>query len=100
MSDLITQDAHAKHGKAVRSEIRRAYEDYRLTAFDILAVAHDMPAACTVTARLHRASGPSATVSLRWIREDAKAYPKPDPWPGEWRLCTWEPWHLFAHASN
>jgi hypothetical protein len=59
-----------------------------------------LPAACTVTARLHRASGPPATVSLRWIREDAKACPKPGPWPGEWRLCTWEPWHLFAHASN
>lgn len=100
MSDLITQDAHAKHGKAVRSEIRRAYEDYPLTAFDTLAVAHDMPAACTVTARLHRADGPPATVSLRWIREDAKAYPNPAPWPGEWRLCTWEPLHLFAQASG
>ncbi|MEK0098362.1 hypothetical protein WDA79_07600 [Streptomyces sp. A475] len=43
--------------------IRRAYEAYPLTDFDILAVAHDMPAACTVTARLHRASGPPATVS-------------------------------------
>ncbi|WP_190216007.1 hypothetical protein [Streptomyces griseosporeus] len=98
--DLITQDAHAKHGKAVRSEIRRAYEAYPLTGFDILAVAHDMPAACTVTARLYRAGGPPTTVSLRWIREDANAHPKPEPWPGEWRLCTWEPWHLFARSSN
>ncbi|MFE7927496.1 hypothetical protein ACFU6S_01955 [Streptomyces sp. NPDC057456] len=100
ISDLITQDAHAKHGKAVRSEIRRAYEGYPLTAFDILSVAHDMPAACTVVARLHRVGGASATVSLRWIREDANAHPKPEPWPGEWRLCTWEPWHLFARSTG
>ncbi|MGW0647161.1 hypothetical protein ACWD0C_34035, partial [Streptomyces badius] len=100
ISDLITQDAHAKHGKAVRSEIRRAYQDYPLTAFDILSVAHDMPAACTVVARLHRVGGASATVSLRWIREDANAHPKPEPWPGEWRLCTWEPWHLIARSTG
>ncbi|WP_328493490.1 hypothetical protein OHS59_12560 [Streptomyces sp. NBC_00414] len=100
ISDLITQDAHAKHGKAVRSVIRRAYERYPLTAFDILAVEHDMAAACTVTARLQRDGGLPATVTLRWIREDTQAFPKPDPWPGEWRLCTWEPWNLLTHTSD
>ncbi|MGY6026882.1 hypothetical protein [Streptomyces spinosirectus] len=91
MSDLVSHDAHKRHGKAVRSEIRRAYEDYPLTSFEILAIGHDMPAACTVTARLQRIPGQATTVALRWIREDTDAYPKPEPWQGEWRLLNWEP---------
>ncbi|GGZ44389.1 hypothetical protein GCM10010365_76030 [Streptomyces poonensis] len=100
LSDLITQEVHTKHGKAVRSKVRRAYQDHPLTTFDILAVRHDMPAACTVTARLHRVDSSQTTVSMRWIREDEQAQPKPEPWPGEWRLWTWEPLHLFARASD
>ncbi|MFJ3799935.1 hypothetical protein ACIPSJ_27090 [Streptomyces sp. NPDC090088] len=100
MSDLITHSLHTKHGNAARSEIRRAYEDYPLASYDILAIGHDMPAACTVTVRLEYSGGKTATAALRWIREDDTAHPKPEPWPGEWRLCNWEPWYIFARVES
>ncbi|MFJ6123170.1 hypothetical protein [Streptomyces sp. NPDC092129] len=85
-----------RHG----SEIRRAYQDYPLASYRILAIGHDMPAACTVTVRLEHTGGKTATAALRWIREDDTAHPKPEPWPGEWRLCNWEPWHIFARTDS
>ncbi|MFF7206262.1 hypothetical protein [Streptomyces sp. NPDC008141] len=100
MSALITHDLHTKHGKAARSKLRQAYEKYPLASFDILAIGHQMPAACTVTARLDHSGGTSSTASLRWIREDDTAHPKPEPWPGEWRLCTWEPGHFLARTGD
>ncbi|UGQ11068.1 hypothetical protein LO772_30375 [Yinghuangia sp. ASG 101] len=96
MSDLITHAAHKKHGNAIRSEIRRAYADFPLESFVVLAIRHDMPAACTATARLDRANGETVTAQLRWIREDPDAYPIPEPRPGEWRLSTWKPSELVA----
>ncbi|WP_345681056.1 hypothetical protein [Yinghuangia aomiensis] len=96
MSDLLTHSLHAKHGKAVRSEIRRAYENFPLADFAILAISHDMPAACTASVRLGMADSDDATAALRWIREDTDAYPKPEPWAGDWRLATWQPVHLLT----
>ncbi|WP_411105125.1 hypothetical protein [Streptomyces sp. cmx-4-9] len=100
MSDLISRDLHTKHGNKARSELRRAYQDLPLTAFEIVAVGHDMPAACTVTARLTHPDGRTVTAGLRWIREDDHALPRPDPWPGQWRLSNWEPRHLTARAER
>jgi len=99
MSALITHGLHNKHGKAVRSKVREAYEPFPLASFDILAVGHDMPAACTVTVRLDHSHGARVVAALRWVREDDQAYPKPDPWPGEWRLVIWEPLHFLARSS-
>ncbi|SQA21819.1 Uncharacterised protein [Streptomyces griseus] len=50
LSDLLTYDLHTRHGKAVRSEVRRVYDPFVLSAFEILSIHHDMAAACTVTA--------------------------------------------------
>ena len=47
-------------------------------SFDIIAIGHDMPAACTVTVRLGHSHGARVTAALRWVREDDHAYPKPD----------------------
>ncbi|MCX5079165.1 hypothetical protein OHA84_38130 (plasmid) [Streptomyces sp. NBC_00513] len=100
LSDLISRDLHTKHGKAARSEVRRVYQDLPLASFEIVAVGHDMPAACTVTVRLTHPDGRTSTAGLRWIREDDRALPRPDPWPGQWRLSNWEPWHLIARGEG
>lgn len=91
LSDLLTHDLHTRHGKAVRSEVRRAYDPFVLSAFEILSIHHDMAAACTVTATLDHGSSATTEVELRWVREDAQSYPTPEPWPGNWRLVTWDP---------
>ncbi|MFI9616762.1 hypothetical protein ACIHCM_34650 [Streptomyces sp. NPDC052023] len=78
--------------------MREAYEPFPLASFDILAIGHDMPAACTVTVRLDHSHGARVTAALRWVKEDDHAYPKPDPWPGEWRSVIWDPLHFLAPA--
>ncbi|MGW3291387.1 hypothetical protein ACWDR3_42845 [Streptomyces sp. NPDC001002] len=100
MSDLLTHELHTRHGKAVRSTVREAYEPFPLASFDILAIGHDMPAACTVTVRLEHSHGKRVTAALRWVREDEQAHPKPDPWPGEWRLVIWSPLNFLAQATD
>ncbi|MFE3582670.1 hypothetical protein [Streptomyces vinaceus] len=100
MSDLMSRDLHTKHGKAARSVVRRAYQDFPLTSFEIVAIGHDRPAACTVTTLLAHSDGRTGTAALRWIREDDRAYPSPEPFSGEWRLSNWEPWHLVARGED
>lgn len=96
MGDFITQQAHARHGNAIRSEVRRTYEKVPLESFTVLCVSHDMAAACTVTVRLGHVGREPVTVGLRWIREGGDAYPRPEPWPGEWRLSTWQPFEFLT----
>ncbi|WP_406073145.1 hypothetical protein [Streptomyces virginiae] len=86
LSDLMTHGLHLKHGKSVRSEIRRAFEPFPLADFAIHAVRHDIAAAGTVLAVLEHSGGERVTAELRWVRENTQAHPCPEPMPGQWRL--------------
>ena len=98
LSDLVTHDLHIKHGKSVRSAVRRAYEPFPLADFEIRSIRHDMAAACTVTAVLDHSGGMRVAAELRWVRENGQAHPRPEPLPGQWRLVL-EPRHFLARAT-
>ncbi|MEV7374677.1 hypothetical protein AB0O51_27825 [Streptomyces sp. NPDC090301] len=98
LSDLMTHDLHNKHGKSVRSEVRRAFEPYPLADFEIRAIRHDMAAAGTVLAVLNHSGGDRVSVELRWVRENAQAHPRPEPMPGQWRLV-FQPRDFLARAT-
>ncbi|MGW7277417.1 hypothetical protein ACWGIV_03700 [Streptomyces sp. NPDC054844] len=98
LSELVTHDLHSKHGKSVRSAVRRAYEPYPLTDFEIRSIHHDMAAACTVTAVLDHSGGTRVEAELRWVRENDQADPRPEPRPGQWRLVM-EPCHFLTRAT-
>jgi hypothetical protein len=98
LSDLVSHDLHRRHGKSVRSAVRRAYEVFPLTDFEICSIRHDMAAACTVTAVLDHSGGMRVAAELRWVRENDQAHPRPEPMPGQWRLVL-EPRHFLARAT-
>lgn len=98
LSDLMTHELHIRHGKSVRSEIRRAFESFPLDGFEIRAVRHDMAAAGTVLATLDHSGGERVCAELRWVRENAQAHPCPEPMPGHWRLV-FQPRVFLARAT-
>ncbi|MFD7961208.1 hypothetical protein ACFV5J_10425 [Streptomyces zaomyceticus] len=98
LSDLMTHDLHNKHGKSVRSEVRRAFERYPLADFEIRAIRHDMAAAGTVLAVLDHSGGELVSAELRWVRENAQAHPRPEPMSGQWRLVL-QPRDFLAWAT-
>ncbi|WP_405901864.1 hypothetical protein OG696_40720 [Streptomyces sp. NBC_00656] len=98
LSDLMTHDLQRKHGKSVRSEVRRAFEPFPLADFDIRAIRHDMAAAGTVLAILDHSGGQRVSAELRWVRENAQAHPRPEPMPGQWRLVS-QPHTFLARAT-
>ncbi|WP_435192098.1 hypothetical protein [Streptomyces sp. bgisy126] len=98
LTDLMTHDLHNKHGKSVRSEIRRAFEPFSLDDFEIRAVHQDRAAAGTVLAVLAHSGGERVSAELRWVRENAQAHPSPEPMPGQWRLV-FQP-HVFLGRAT
>ncbi|MER7050047.1 hypothetical protein [Streptomyces jumonjinensis] len=98
LSDLMTHGLHRKHGKSVRSEVRRAFEPFPLADFEIREIRHDMAAAGTVLAVLDHSGGQRVSAELRWVREDAQAYPCPEPMPGQWRLV-FQPREFLTRAT-
>ncbi|MFF0572040.1 hypothetical protein ACFYT7_30990 [Streptomyces sp. NPDC004041] len=98
LTDLMTHDLHNKHGKSVRSEIRRAFEPFPLADFEIRAIRHDMAAAGTVLAILDHSEGQRVSAELRWVRENAQAHPRPEPLSGQWRLV-FQPRVFLARAT-
>ncbi|MGW6640031.1 hypothetical protein [Streptomyces cyaneofuscatus] len=98
LSDLMTHELHIRHGKSVRSEVRRAFEAFPLDGFEIRAVRHDMTAAGTVLVTLNHSGGERVSAELRWVRENTQAHPCPEPMPGHWRLV-FQPRVFLARAT-
>ncbi|MFB8168269.1 hypothetical protein ACFC60_10005 [Kitasatospora purpeofusca] len=92
MASMVTAELHQKHGNAVPREVRLAYEEHSLSAFEVQRLSVTAAAACTVRIETTGADGKSKLIGLRWIREDESGGPMPVPLDGgTWRLYTWEP---------